>query len=78
MQLLAGGMEPLIQAKGGIAGITLGLNRVQLLPISWELVLMGGLERPVTECLAISLKCCTNKFLDMNCSCACPRFVSVG
>ena len=25
MQLLAGGMEPLIQAKGGIAGITLGL-----------------------------------------------------
>ena len=41
MQLIAGGMEPSIQAKGGLAGITLGLNRVQLLPISWELVLMG-------------------------------------
>ena len=76
MQLLAGGMEPSIQRR--ISRHHSWAARVQLLPISWELVLMGGLERPVTECLAISLKCCTNKFLDMNCSCACPRFVSVG
>ena len=30
--------------------------RVQLLPISWELALKGGLERPVTECLAYFFK----------------------
>ena len=39
MQLLAGGMEPLIQAKGGIAGITLGLLECSyyLLVGSWFL-----------------------------------------
>ena len=54
MQLLAGGMEPSIQRR--ISRHHSWAARVQLLPISWELALMGGLERPVTECLAYFFK----------------------